>query len=111
MADEYDIEAIIPAPPGLEDKKYKMRRAKWVIDMNQERECMDANGDLNWKDFFIKRLLWAVQDMTEEKLRAMYRWEANGLIGRWMEHNNVDQGRFLATSSLAKKTDCSITTP
>lgn len=95
MSEEEWFDIVIHAPPGRQDKTYKMRFSKWKLDMAHQTESMDARGTINNTALWMKRLCFVVQGMTEEQVGKMETWEMNTLITYWVKYNETDRERFL----------------
>lgn len=104
MSEEDSIEIIIPAVRGRTEKKYRMKYARWKLDMAFERDSLDAKGDINTTVLWTKRLLSSVEGLTDEAISKMERWEMNALIMYWLQLNEVSPDRFLAMSVQEKTT-------
>lgn len=110
MAEEF-VDVVVPAPKGQEDKKYRIRFSNGLVDLQRERECVDARGKIVESELWTRRLTSDVEGLTSDMVAKMPRWELNALCAYWNVMNNVDEERFLEIYETVRKRSSGPTTP
>lgn len=89
------VPIILVSPIDGTKKNYTLKICTWAEDMSRQARLCDANGNLNWREIWIDRMINHIVELDDKKVRSLDRWELSALIAKWIVYNDVNPENFL----------------